>query len=60
MDCNIPCVDMIEIEVKAFGRKMTTICPTLIRGKSTILIDAGMLRHFKAIRQGHGRIRRSV
>ncbi|MCY9063361.1 hypothetical protein MOE67_14275 [Bacillus inaquosorum] len=40
---------MIEIEVKAFGR---TICPTLIRGKSTILIDAGMLRHFKAIRQG--------
>ncbi|WP_142397313.1 MBL fold metallo-hydrolase [Bacillus sp. SN1] len=29
-----------------------TICLTLIWGKSTILIDAGMPRHFKAIRQG--------
>lgn len=38
----LPCVDIIEIEVKAFGRKMT-ICLTLIWGKSTILIDAGML-----------------
>lgn len=47
----LPCVDIIEIEVKAFGRKMT-ICLTLIWGKSTILIDAGMPRHFKAIRQG--------